>query len=61
MSEKEYSAAVKVYGLYGAIFNEIVRELGKGKALTLHKNAHEYIGLKTGKQLKEQNILKKGA
>ena len=54
MVEVAYEAAVKVYALYGALFNEIVKELGEGKALTLHKNAHEYIGLKTGKQIREQ-------
>ena len=54
MGEREYGAAVKVYALYGALFNEVVREFSEGKALTLHKNTHEYIGLKTGKQLKEQ-------
>ena len=54
MGEQEYSAATKVYALYGALFNEIVKEIGEGKALTLHKNAHEHIGLKTGKQIREQ-------
>ena len=54
MVEVACEAAVKVYALYGALFNEIVKELGEGKALTLHKNAHEYIGLKTGKQIREQ-------
>ena len=54
MGEQEYGAAAKVYALYGALFNEIVKEIGEGKALALHKNAHEYIGLKTGKQLREQ-------
>ena len=54
MGEQEYGAAAKVYALYGALFNEIVKEIGEGKALALHKNAHEYIGLKTGKQLRER-------
>jgi len=52
--EEAYNAAVKVYALYGALFNEIVKEVGKEKALALHKNAHEYIGLKTGQKLREQ-------
>lgn len=54
MGEVTYEAAVKVYALYGALFKEIVKELGEDKALTLHKNAHEYIGLKTGRQIREQ-------
>ena len=54
MGEQEYSAATKVYALYGALFKEIVKEIGEGKALTLHKKAHEQIGLKTGKQIREQ-------
>ena len=54
MGEQEYSAATKVYALYGALFNEIVKEIGEGKALTLHKNAHEHIGLNVGKQLRER-------
>jgi len=52
--EEAYGAAAKVYALYGALFNKVVKELGEGKALALHKNAHEYIGLKTGKQLRDQ-------
>jgi hypothetical protein len=54
VGEVEHNTATKVYALYGALFNEIVKELGEGKALTLHKNAHEYIGLKTGNQIREQ-------
>jgi hypothetical protein len=54
MGEQEYGAAAKVYALYGALFNEIAKELGEVKALVLHKNAHEYIGLKTGVQIREQ-------
>jgi hypothetical protein len=54
MVEDSYEAAVKVYALYGVLFNEIVKELGEGRALNLHKNVHEYIGLKTGKQIREQ-------
>ena len=54
MGEIEYSAAVKVFALYGALFNEVMKEIGEGKALTFHKKAHEYIGLKTGKRLKKQ-------
>ena len=54
MGEQEYSAAAKVYALYGALFNEIAKEIGEIKALDLHKNAHEYIGLKTGKQIREK-------
>ena len=54
MVEVSYEAAAKVYALYGALFSEIVKELGEGKALNLHKNAHEYIGLKTGKQIRNQ-------
>lgn len=54
MVEGAYEAAVKVYALYGALFKEIVNELGETKALTLHKNAHEYIGLKTGIRIREQ-------
>ena len=54
MVEDSYEAAVKVYALYGVLFNEIVKELGEGKALNLHRNTHEYIGLKTGKQIREQ-------
>ena len=54
MGEQEYSAATKVYALYGALFNEIAGEIGEGKALALHKKAHERIGLKTGIQLREQ-------
>ena len=53
MGEQEYSAATKVFALYGALFNEIVKEVGEGKALTLHKNAHEHIGVKTGIQIRE--------
>jgi hypothetical protein len=52
--EVEFNTATKVYALYGALFNEIAKELGDVKALALHKNAHEYIGLKTGKQIREQ-------
>ncbi len=54
MGEQEYGAATKVYALYATLFNEIVKEIGEGKALTLHKNAHEQIGLKTGIQIREQ-------
>ena len=54
MGETEYNATVKVFALYGALFNEIVKDLGEGKALTFHKNAHEYMGLKTGNMLKKQ-------
>lgn len=54
MVEASYEAAAKVYALYGALFNEIVKELGEDKALNLHKNAHDYIGLKTGKQIRNQ-------
>ena len=54
VGETEYSAAAKVYALYGALFNEVVKELGEGKALALHRNAHEIIGLKTGRRLREQ-------
>jgi hypothetical protein len=43
-----------VFALYGALFKEIVREFGESKALTLHKNAHEQIGVKTGTQIREQ-------
>jgi hypothetical protein len=54
VGEVEYNTATKVFALYGALFNEIAKELGEVKALTLHRNAHEYIGLKTGKQIREQ-------
>jgi hypothetical protein len=54
VGEVEHSTATKVYALYGALFNEIAKELGEGKALAFHKNAHEYVGLKTGKQIREQ-------
>ncbi|MHA2391405.1 MAG: L-2-amino-thiazoline-4-carboxylic acid hydrolase [Promethearchaeota archaeon] len=54
IGEVEHSTATKIYALYGALFKEIIQELGEAKALALHKNAHEYIGLKTGKQIREQ-------
>ena len=54
VGEVEHSTATKIYALYGALFKEITQELGEAKALTLHKNAHEYVGLKTGKQIREQ-------
>ena len=54
MGEQEYSAATKVFALYGALFNEVVKEVWEGKALTLHKNAHERIGVKTGIKIREQ-------
>jgi len=49
-----YNIAVKVCALYGAFFNEVTRELGKWKALALHRRAHELMGVKTGKKMREQ-------
>jgi hypothetical protein len=54
MSEEAYNAAVRVYALYGAFFMEVVREFGKEKAIALHRNAHELMGIKTGRMIKEQ-------
>lgn len=54
MGEESYDAAVKVYALYGAFFNKVAKELGKQKALVLHREAHEIMGVETGKKLKEQ-------
>jgi hypothetical protein len=54
LGEESYSAAVKVYSLYGAFFNEVARELGEKKALALHRRAHELMGIQTGRKLKEQ-------
>ncbi|MCJ7506313.1 hypothetical protein MUP05_07605 [Candidatus Bathyarchaeota archaeon] len=54
MSEEAYSAAVKVYALYGAFFMQVAREFGKEKAVALHRNAHELMGIKTGRMIKKQ-------
>jgi len=55
MSGKEgYNAAVKVYALYGAFFMEVAQEFGKEKAVALHRKAHELMGVKTGRMIKEQ-------
>jgi len=57
MSGKEaYNAAVKVYALYGAFFMEVAREFGKEKAFALHRKAHELMGVKTGRMIKEQMV-----
>ena len=52
--EEAYNAAVKVYALYGAFFKEVAREFGKEKAVALHRKAHELMGIKTGRMIKEQ-------
>jgi len=54
LSEESYSIAVKVYALYGAFFNEVVKELGKQKALALHQRTYELMGVETGKKLRKQ-------
>jgi len=35
MGEVEYSTATKVYALYGALFNEVVKEVGEGIVIYL--------------------------
>jgi hypothetical protein len=54
--EEAYNAAVKVYALYGALFKEVAQELGKEKAVALHRKAHELMGIKTGRMIKEQMV-----
>jgi len=54
LSQEFYDVAVKIYALYGAFFNKVARELGQQKALVLHQEAHEIMGVETGKKLKEQ-------
>jgi len=54
MPVEAYNAAVQVYALYGAFFMEVAREFGKDKAVALHRNAHELMGIKTGRMIKEQ-------
>jgi hypothetical protein len=43
--EEVYQATKKVFGLYGALFNLVAREVGMEKALALHVEAHERLGI----------------
>ena len=54
--QEAYNAAVKVYALYGAFFMGVAREFGKEKAVALHRKAHELMGTKTGRMIKEQMV-----
>jgi hypothetical protein len=54
--EQAYNAAVKVYALYGAFFKGVAQELGKEKAVALHRKAHELMGIKIGRMIKEQMV-----
>lgn len=54
MSEEVFQASKKVYGLYGAFFKTVAQEIGIEKALDLHVQANEELGIASGKMLREQ-------
>lgn len=52
--EEVYQGTKKVFGLYGAFFELVAREIGVEKALALHTKAHERVGITAGKLIKEK-------
>jgi hypothetical protein len=54
LREEVYQATKKVFGLYGAFFDLVAREVGMEKALALHVEAHERLGITAGKLLQEK-------
>jgi hypothetical protein len=54
MREEVYQATKKVFGLYAAFFDLVAREIGMEKALALHVEAHERLGITAGKLLQEK-------
>jgi len=53
-NEQVFQAATKIYGLYGAFFKAVAKEVGLEKALALHTQAHDEQGIASGKILKEK-------
>lgn len=54
LREEVYQATKKVFGLYGALFDLVAREVGMEKALALHVEAHERLGITAGKLIQEK-------
>lgn len=54
LREEVYQATKKVFGLYGAFFDLVAREMGMEKAIALHIEAHERLGITAGKLIQEK-------
>jgi hypothetical protein len=54
VDEQVYSAARKVYALYGAFFKAVALELGTERALVLHEQAHQEQGIASAVLLGEK-------